>query len=575
MNDPHVKLAIQDFRRARRQADLEVILARLTGRSTNLLSYEEVRKKLKGKKSSKRVLREIPLDDIVGSVGRYNDFTRSFLPRLDQDQTRWASVKTSVDAMGFQPIDVYQIGEAYFVLDGHHRASIARQLGAETIPAVVIKVHTRVPFSPDDSPDDLIIKSEYVDFLERTHLDKLRPKSDLSVTAPGQYRILAEQIETQHQALRHELKQEISFDTAAAQWYDQIYLPVVQVIRERGILRDFPNRTETDLYLWVSKHRHTLEKELGWKIEPGALTASLLTDYQTASVANGHVGEKILDVLIPSELDPGPPPGQWRQERQSIRHGEHLFKDVLVAIAGDASGWRALEQALVVSGHESAHLHGLHVLASENAKKLDRAQTLQAEFNRRCQEAGTPGELAVEKGRISRLICERARWTDLVILSLNFPPSAQPGSRLSSGLSTILRRCPRPVLAVPGTPSELAYPLLAYDGSRKADEALYLSAYLASRWRLPLVVVTVLEYGRTTLASLEYAEKYLHAKGISAQFIQAQGPVAGTILQTAAEYGCDLIIMGGYGFNPVMEIVLGSAVDEVLRTTKHPVLICR
>ena len=102
MIDPYVKLAIQDFRRARRQADLEVILARLTGRSTTLLSYEEVRKRLKGKKSGKRTLREIPLDDIVGSVGRYNDFTRSFLPRLDQDQNRWANVKTSVDAMGFQ-----------------------------------------------------------------------------------------------------------------------------------------------------------------------------------------------------------------------------------------------------------------------------------------------------------------------------------------------------------------------------------------------------------------------------------------------------------------------------------------
>lgn len=575
MNDPHVKLAIQDFRRARRQADLEVILARLTGRSTNLLSYEDVRKKLKGKKSGKRVLREIPLDDIVGSVGRYNDFTRSFLPRLDQDQNRWANVKTSVDAMGFQPVDVYQIGEAYFVLDGHHRVSIARQLGAETIPAVVIKVHTRVPFSPDDSPDELIIKSEYVDFLERTHLDKLHPKSNLSVTAPGQYRLLIEQIDSYRHDLQRQQKQEIPYETAATQWYDNIYLPVVQVIRDRGILRDFPHRTEADLYLWVTRHRHALEEELGWQIEPGSLTASLLSDYPSASLAHGSVSEKILEVFKPDELDPGPPPGQWRQERVAARHGERLFTDILVAISGDDPGWRALDQALVVANYEAAHLHGLHVLVTENEKKMNRAKALSAEFDRRCQQAGVQGELAIEKGRTSRLICERARWTDLVILSLNFPPSAQPGSRLSSGLSTILRRCPRPVLAVPGTPSELAYPLLAYDGSRKADEALYLSAYLASRWRLPLVVVTVLEYGRTTLASLEYAEKYLHAKGISAQFVQGQEPVAGTILQTAAEHGCDLIIMGGYGFNPVMEIVLGSAVDEVLRTTQNPVLICR
>jgi nucleotide-binding universal stress UspA family protein len=575
MIDPHVKLAIQDFRRARRQADLEVILARLTGRSTSLLSYEEVRKKLKGKKSGKRVLREIPLDDIVGSVGRYNDFTRSFLPRLDQDRDRWASVKASVDAMGFQPVDVYQIGEAYFVLDGHHRVSIARQLGAETIPAVVIKVQTRVPFSPDDSPDDLIIKSEYVDFLERTHLDKLRPKSDLSVTAPGQYRILIEQIESHQHALQRDLKQEVLFETAAAHWHDNFYLPVIQVIRERGILRDFPHRTETDLYLWVSRHRHTLEKELGWEIEPGEVTAGLLANYHPSSENASHVGEKILETLVPKELSSGPPPGQWRQERLAVRQDERLFADVLIAVSGDESGWRALDQALILAQREDSHLHGLHVLASENEKKLARAQRVREEFDRRCQEARVQGELTIEKGRTSRLVCERARWTDLVILSLNFPPSAQPVSRLSSGLSTILRRCPRPVLTVPGTPSKLERPLLAYDGSRKADEALFLSAYLAARRELPLVVVTVIEFGRTTLASLEYAEKYLRAKGIKAQFIKEQGPVAAAILRTAEAHACDLIMMGGYGFNPVMEIVLGSAVDEVLRTTRTPVLICR
>jgi nucleotide-binding universal stress UspA family protein len=263
------------------------------------------------------------------------------------------------------------------------------------------------------------------------------------------------------------------------------------------------------------------------------------------------------------------------QERLAVRQNEHLFADVLVAISGDEAGWRALEQALVLAQRETSHLHGLHVLASANEKKLTRAHAIRDEFDRRCQAAGVPGELSIEKGRTSRLVCERARWTDLVILSLNFPPSDQPISRLSSGLSTILRRCPRPVLAVPGNPSKLERLLLAYDGSRKADEALFLSAYLVARRELPLVVVTVIEYGRTTFASMEYAEKYLRAKGIRATFIREQGAVAPAILHTAEDYACDLIVMGGYGFNPVMEIVLGSSVDEVLRTTHNPVLICR
>jgi hypothetical protein len=75
--------ALEDFRRARRRADVERIIARLTGKSADLLSYEDVRRKLKVKSSAARGLKDIPLDAVVGSVGRYTDFTRSFLPRQD------------------------------------------------------------------------------------------------------------------------------------------------------------------------------------------------------------------------------------------------------------------------------------------------------------------------------------------------------------------------------------------------------------------------------------------------------------------------------------------------------------
>ncbi|RLC75127.1 MAG: universal stress protein, partial [Chloroflexi bacterium] len=84
--------AIQDFHRARNQAKLQQIVARLTGKPSDLLSYEEVRRKLKARASGTRTLKTIPLDAIVGSVGRYNDFTRTFLPRQDSDKERWARV---------------------------------------------------------------------------------------------------------------------------------------------------------------------------------------------------------------------------------------------------------------------------------------------------------------------------------------------------------------------------------------------------------------------------------------------------------------------------------------------------
>ena len=96
---------------------------------------------------------------------------------------------------GVPPIDVYQIGDSYFVMDGNHRVSVARQMGATYIEAYVTECRTRVPLSPDDDPNDLIVKAEYADFLENTKLDQIRPEVDLQVTTPGQYWELETHIE--------------------------------------------------------------------------------------------------------------------------------------------------------------------------------------------------------------------------------------------------------------------------------------------------------------------------------------------------------------------------------------------
>jgi hypothetical protein len=102
--------AIDDFRNARRRAAMEEIMARLTGKSADLLSFDEVSEKLKIKGFGSRALQEIPLDAIVGSVGRYYDFTRSFLPRQDSDKERWARIEVASASTDLPPIEVYQIG---------------------------------------------------------------------------------------------------------------------------------------------------------------------------------------------------------------------------------------------------------------------------------------------------------------------------------------------------------------------------------------------------------------------------------------------------------------------------------
>jgi nucleotide-binding universal stress UspA family protein len=131
------------------------------------------------------------------------------------------------------------------------------------------------------------------------------------------------------------------------------------------------------------------------------------------------------------------------------------------------------------------------------------------------------------------------------------------------------------VLAVPGAPSPLDRALLAYDGSPKAEEALYVATYLAGQWGMRLAVVTVIETGRTSAKVLEHAQEYLEEHGVRATFVKESGTVADAILKAADAHESNLIVMGGYGFSPMLEVMLGSAVDQVLRESGRPVLICR
>lgn len=576
--------AVEDFHRARLQAKLNDLVGRLTGRSTELLSYEDVRRKLRAHRRSSEQLEDIPIDAIVGSVGRYKDFTRSFLPRHDSSKDRWARVEVAMTSLeGVPPIEVYKIGDAYFVRDGHHRVSVARQLGSDYIQGYVTEVETDIPLSPDVKPDELIIKAEYAEFLQNTRLHKIRPDADLRVTAPGKYPVLEEHIAVHRHFMGLEQEQHIPYEAAAAHWYDEVYLPLVQLVRQQGILRDFPDRTETDLYLWLSGHRAALEEELGWQISPEMAATDMASrfSHKQPSVLElaGEIGRKVIRAVTPDELEQGPPAGEWREERIAARSDYRLFLSILVAIRGDEGGWSALEQALVVAHREDAHLKGLHILASEEETERPETLAVRDAFDRRCQELGVRGNLVFDVGSVHRRMCDRARWADLIILSLDHPPSRQPISRLSSGLVSLIRRCPRPILTVPHAPSPLGHALLAYDGTPKAQEALFVATYVAGSWDVPLTVLTVREGEHVGRETIEQAREYLRVRGVQAQYVElaknGDMAVAESILTTAGERGCDFILMGGYSRGPVAEAVLGSVVDHVLRRSPWPALICR
>jgi nucleotide-binding universal stress UspA family protein len=117
--------------------------------------------------------------------------------------------------------------------------------------------------------------------------------------------------------------------------------------------------------------------------------------------------------------------------------------------------------------------------------------------------------------------------------------------------------------------------LLAYDGSPKADEALFVATYIADRWKTSLTVVTITENERVSPDTLARAQGYLESHAVQATYLSESGAIHEVILRTAEEQSSNLIVMGGYGHSPVLEVVMGSTVDHVLRDSPQPTLICR
>jgi hypothetical protein len=252
----------EEFSSARQKAFIEEWFSIFTGKETDLLSFEEVKQNLRLQDLAYLGLREIEVDKIVGSVGRYRDFTRTFLPKYDNMEDRWRRVDAVTHDQGFPPIDVYKVGDVYFVRDGNHRVSIARMHKSETIEAYVTEYRTQVDITKDDNLDDILLKSERIHFLEGTHLDEIRPNHNIVLTAPGRYRQVREHIAFHKYLKEIETGSEISYETAVASWFDNVYSPVVDLIREQDILKDFPDRTEADLYAWLIKHRAELERDV-------------------------------------------------------------------------------------------------------------------------------------------------------------------------------------------------------------------------------------------------------------------------------------------------------------------------
>jgi hypothetical protein len=280
-------VAADKFERAQSRPLIQSLLRLFFHRpDETLLSFEQVQELLRSRQGVDRGVRIIPIASIVGSVGRYQDFSRAFLPLGGADEERWKRLDIALNELrSLPPIDVYKIGDVYFVRDGNHRVSVAKANGLDSIEADVTEIEPRVPLTPDIDVDDLIIKAEYARFLERTHLDETRPESAIELTEPGHYQVLLEHIEVHRYYLGLEWRREPAGEEAVVSWFDTVYQPIVDAIRTTGIMGEFPQRTEADLYLWVACYRERLREYYG----------EMPPDEQVAA----EIGEQCSDRPIP------------------------------------------------------------------------------------------------------------------------------------------------------------------------------------------------------------------------------------------------------------------------------------
>jgi len=272
----------RDFEDAYSKGFRHMLRSWFAQRSTRLLSFDEVRIRLPVRGTHYLGVREIPVDQIVGSVARYQDFDNYFLPLHTHTRSRWERIdRAHLTDVILPPIEVYKLGAVYFVKDGNHRVSVARERGQVYVDAYVVEMDIAGEFHAGDNVDDVIRKAERADFEECTVLKRLYPDADINLTLPAGYGKLLEHIRVHRWFMGEERKARVSWKNAVGSWYEEVYLPLVCVIRENQILKEFPKRTEADLYLWIIEHLWYLKEEADEEVPLEAAAKSFAEKYAT------------------------------------------------------------------------------------------------------------------------------------------------------------------------------------------------------------------------------------------------------------------------------------------------------
>jgi nucleotide-binding universal stress UspA family protein len=260
---------------------------------------------------------------------------------------------------------------------------------------------------------------------------------------------------------------------------------------------------------------------------------------------------------------------------QRASETENLFNDILVPISGLEIGWIALDQALTVATREGGRILGLHIYADEAEPDEVRNREIEAGFYWRCGEREVDSKMVFTSGPIAKSICERARWVDIVVVKLQYPPGSTALARYSSGIARMIRGCTRPLLVVAGDSPTLNKPLILWEGRKRSRLTAMIAAYISGKWDLPLVVLANDGENNKKRTKLKKLRRYLSQYDLDVTYVRGAIDNSDEILRIARDHECDWIISAAYGSGALKEIVFGELLDELLGLSNIPILICR
>lgn len=257
----------EDFSKARNKALFNEIQHLLRPEEAKLISLNDIKRLLKPKGEVYKGMMVVPIKLIVGSEGRFQDFDNHFFPKSNFLRNRWERVDSAMlQDIVLPPISLYEVGGLYFVRDGNHRVSVAKMKGIENIDAEVVSLQSEIKLKPGSTKQDMlkqVINYEKRVFYSETNFGDITDYWCLDFSSTGQYDVIYNHILTHHYFMNTENSKEFPFEEAVQSWLDNVYLPVIQVIDSKRIIRLFKGRTKSDLYIYLIKYWDELKLKFG------------------------------------------------------------------------------------------------------------------------------------------------------------------------------------------------------------------------------------------------------------------------------------------------------------------------